>query len=98
MAVKLQSPFLPGAAIGPYRIASVPDGGAVGEAVDSAQKRVAIKRLPDALADQPEKLAEYRYLIQSVSELDHPGIIGLQGVEVYDGAAYLVMEFATRGS
>jgi formylglycine-generating enzyme required for sulfatase activity len=98
MPAKLQPPLVPGAAIGPYRIASVPDGGAVGEAVDSTQKRVAIKRLPDTLVDQPEKLAEFRELIQSISGLRHPGILNLHGVEVYDGAAYLIMEFAARGS
>jgi formylglycine-generating enzyme required for sulfatase activity len=98
MPAKLQPPLVPGAAIGPYRIASVPDGGAVGEAIDSTQKRVAIKRLPDALVDQPEKLAQYRELVQSVNALRHRGILTCHGVEVYDGAAYVIMEFAARGS
>src|SRR5262245_55606283 len=98
MPSKLVTPFVPGAVIGPYCIANVPGGGAVGEAVDSNLRRVALKRLPDGLADDWEKLGEFRALIQSISELRQPGIVGVHGVEVHDGAAYLVMDYSGRGS
>src|SRR5262249_43782043 len=78
---------------------SLMETGAVGEAVDLAtQEHVAVKRLPDSLAGDPARLAKYRAFVESLRALHSPGIIGLRGVEAHDGRAFLIMDFAGRGS
>lgn len=99
MSLQTLSPFAIGTVIGPYRIANILSGGAVAEALDiSTNRRWALKRLPDSLTSNPDRLAEYRQWIQRQVDLALAGTLGARGVEVHDGIGLLVTEFATRGS
>jgi formylglycine-generating enzyme required for sulfatase activity/tRNA A-37 threonylcarbamoyl transferase component Bud32 len=99
MSVKTAPSLASGAAIGPYRIAHVFAGGAAAEAIDTTSQRGAvIKRLPDSLFENPDLLVAYERIVDSVRAIRHPGVLTLHSVEKHDGAAFLVMDFAVRGS
>jgi serine/threonine-protein kinase len=99
MSVKTAPSLASGTAIGPYRIANVFAGGAAAEAIDTTSQRGAvIKRLPDSLFENPDLLVAYERIVDSVRAIRHPGVLTLHSVEKHDGAAFLVMDFAVRGS
>ncbi len=54
---------------------------------------VAIKALPDALADEPDRLARFEREAKLVASLSHPGIAAVHGLQEHDGKHYLVMEY-----
>ena len=53
---------------------------------------VAIKTLPDALVDSPERLARFRREAQVLAALNHPHIGAIYGLEEKDGRPFLVLE------
>lgn len=99
MISAVAAPMLPGTVFGPYRIANVAGGAAVGEAIHSGtNERVAVKRLPDALAAEPSRLAAFRKFIDAVQALQHPRVLRVRDTSAFDGGAIQVMDFAPRGS
>ena len=67
--------------------------GAVYRAQDTKLGReVAIKVLPDALAQDPERLARFAREAQVLASLNHPNIAAIYGLEEADGSNALVME------
>ena len=62
-----------------YRITAALGAGGMGEvyrAVDTTLGRdVALKVLPPALADSPERLERFRTEAHALAALDHPGIV-----------------------
>jgi serine/threonine protein kinase len=78
-------PLASGAQLGHYKIQSLIGTGGMGEvyrAVDSKLEReVAIKVLPAALADDPERLARFEREAKVLAQLNHPGIAAIHGVE-----------------
>ncbi len=54
---------------------------------------VAIKALPAAFAQDPERLARFEREAKFLASLSHPNIAGIHGLEELDGASYLVLEF-----
>jgi len=67
--------------------------GEVYRARDSTLGRdVALKILPGAVADDPERVARFRREAQILATLNHPHIGAIHGFDVVDGAPFLVLE------
>jgi len=86
----------PGSKLGVFEILSLLGAGGMGEvyrAYDPKLKRdVAIKILPLALANDPERLARFRNEARTLAALNHPNIATIHGLEQTSGVNYLVME------
>ncbi|HSG00947.1 MAG TPA: protein kinase, partial [Vicinamibacterales bacterium] len=87
----------PGTRIGPYEISALVGVGGMGEvyrARDTSLNRdVAIKVLPESLADDPERLARFDREAQLLAALNHPNIAAVHGLEHAGAVRALVMEF-----
>ncbi|BCS34994.1 hypothetical protein TBR22_A42200 [Luteitalea sp. TBR-22] len=85
-----------GTAIGPYTIVAPLGTGGMGEvyrAHDATLHRdVAIKLLPDAFANDNDRVARVLREAQVLASLNHPGIAGIYGIESFRGTHALVME------
>src|SRR6185436_3421192 len=81
---------------GAYRILAPIDAGGMGEvyrALDTRLHReVAVKVLPAALADRPERIARLEREARLLAALNHPNIATIHGLEVADGVRAVVME------
>jgi eukaryotic-like serine/threonine-protein kinase len=85
-----------GTRVGPYEILSAIGAGGMGEvyrARDTKLNRdVALKILPDAFADDPERLARFTREAKTLAALNHPNIAHIHGLEESSGVRALVME------
>ena len=85
-----------GAKLGPYEIIAPIGAGGMGEvyrAKDTKLEReVAIKVLPAALAQDPERLARFEREAKVLASLNHPNIAQIYGIEEANGVRALVME------
>src|SRR4051812_10990188 len=74
-----------GARVGPYEILAPLGAGGMGEVYRARDTRlereVAIKILPDALAQDPERLARFAREAKVLASLNHPNIAQIYGVE-----------------
>jgi len=59
----------------------------------SLGRQVAIKVLPDAFAQDPDRLARFEREAKTLASLNHPNIAIIHGLERADGIRALVMEF-----
>jgi serine/threonine protein kinase len=88
---------LAGRNIANYRLLSLIGTGGMGEVYQALDVRlnrhVAIKVLPKAFAEDPERLARFRREAQLLASLNHPNIAAVYGLEESDGILSLVMEF-----
>jgi eukaryotic-like serine/threonine-protein kinase len=88
--------FSPGARLGPYAIVSTLGAGGMGEvyrATDTNLRRdVAIKVLPNAFAQDHDRLARFEREARTLASLNHPHIAQIYGLEKSDGVSALVME------
>ncbi len=79
-----------------YRIVGKLGAGGMGEvyrATDTKLGRdVAIKVLPPAFAQDPERLVRFQREAHVLASLNHPNIAAIYGLEESDGAHYLVLE------
>ena len=86
----------PGTTLGPYKVVAAIGAGGMGEvyrASDSRLRRdVAIKVLPSQFADSPDSLRRFEHEARSAAALDHPGMLAVFDVGVFEGAPYLVTE------
>lgn len=89
-------PLAPGTRLGPYEIAAPLGAGGMGEvyrAKDTKLGRdVALKILPDAFAQDTDRLARFRREAQVLAALNHPNIAHIHGLEDSGGTHALVME------
>ena len=87
----------PGARRGPYEIIAKVGAGGMGEvyrARDTKLDRdVAIKILPEAFGNDPERLARFEREAKTLAALNHPHIAHIHGLEESDGVRTLVLEF-----
>ncbi len=74
----------PGTRLGPYEITAQIGEGGMGEvyrATDTKLKRdVAIKVLPESLADDPERIARFQREAKTLAALNHPNIAQIHSV------------------
>src|SRR5580658_6949661 len=89
-------PLSAGTRLGSYEIIAPIGAGGMGEvyrAKDTKLEReVAIKVLPPAVAQDPERLARFEREAKVLASLNHPNIAQIYGVEESDGVPALVME------
>lgn len=85
-----------GCTLGHYRITAAIGAGGMGEvyrATDTKLGRdVAIKMLPAAVAQDPERLARFEREARSLASLNHPNIVTIYSVEEDGGSRFLAME------
>ncbi len=85
-----------GARLGPYQITVRIGVGGMGEvfrATDrSLERDVAIKVLPDAFAQDLDRVARFEREAKTLASLNHPNIATIHGLEKADGLRALVME------
>jgi serine/threonine protein kinase len=83
--------------IGPYSVEAEIGRGGMGvvyRAIDTRLGRaVAIKALPEHLADDEERLARFEREARTLAALNHPNVAGIHGVEEHQGRRYLVLEY-----
>jgi eukaryotic-like serine/threonine-protein kinase len=85
-----------GTRLGPYEILTPLGAGGMGEvyrAKDSKLRRdVAIKLLPETVANNPESLARFEREARALAALNHPGVVTIYSVEESGGTRFLAME------
>ena len=62
-------------------------------AIPGSNRLVAIKSLPAAFAQDPERVARFKREAQLLAALNHPHIAGIHGLEEANGSQFLVLEF-----
>ncbi len=68
--------------------------GVVWKALDTTLNReAAIKILPDAFAQDPDRRARFEREARLLATLNHPGIAGIYGFHEADGLSFIAMEF-----
>src|SRR5947199_9108124 len=89
-------PLSPGDRIGPYEIVALLGAGGMGQvyrACDTNLGRLAaIKVLPDAFLQDPERRARFQREAKVLASLNHPNIAAVYGWEEGGGSSALVME------
>jgi Tol biopolymer transport system component len=94
-------PLSPGTRLGPYEIVWPLGAGGMGEvyrATDTRLRRdVALKVLPEALANDPDRMERMRREAQTLAALNHPHIAAIHGVEGHALVMELVDGVTLRG-
>ena len=89
-------PLDPGTTLGPYAVTAKIGEGGMGEvyrARDTKLDRdVALKVLPQAFTDDPDRLARFEREAKVLASLNHPNIGHIYGLEEAEGQKALVLE------
>lgn len=85
-----------GQTLGHYEVVASVGAGGMGRVYRARDTRlsrdVAIKLLPEELADDPERLARFRREATLLASLNHPNIATVHGFEESDGISFIAME------
>src|SRR5664280_2963854 len=91
--------FAPGSRLGAYEILGPLGAGGMGEvwrARDTRlQREVALKILPEAFAQDADRLARFTREAHVLASLNHPNIAAIYSFEEIDGVRFLVLELVT---
>jgi serine/threonine-protein kinase len=89
-------PLTAGAHLGPYEILAAIGAGGMGEVYRARDPKlgrdIAIKVLPDSVANDPERLARFEREAKVLAALNHPNIAHIHGFEDSSAVPALVME------
>src|SRR5579862_7934437 len=89
-------PLSPGTRLGPYEVLAPIGAGGMGEVYRARDtkldREIAIKVLPAALAQHPDRLARFEREAKVLASLNHPNIAQIYGIEESNGFRTLVME------
>src|SRR3954470_15114360 len=89
-------PLAPGVQLGPYEILTLIGSGGMGDVYRARDMRlareIALKILPDAFAQDPERLARFKREAHVLAALNHPHIAAIYGLEDAGAASFLVLE------
>ena len=89
-------PLSPGTTLGPYAVTAKIGEGGMGEvyrARDTKLDRdVALKVLPEAFTQDPDRLARFEREAKVLASLNHPNIAAIHGLEESEGTRALVLE------
>jgi len=87
---------LAGRALAHYRISTAIGAGGMGEvyrATDTKLAReIALKVLPPAMANDPDRLARFQREARAVAALNHPNVVTVYSVEESDNVHFITME------
>ena len=85
-----------GTKLGPYEILGTLGAGGMGDVYRARDTRlgrdVAIKMLPEALAQDADRLRRFEQEARTIAALSHPNILGIHDIGTHDGAPFLVSE------
>jgi serine/threonine-protein kinase len=86
----------PGARLGPYEILSPLGAGGMGEVYRARDTRlhreVAVKVLPAAFSQDPDRLRRFEQEARAASALNHPNILTIHDIGSHEGSPYVVSE------
>jgi eukaryotic-like serine/threonine-protein kinase len=86
----------PGTRLGAYQVIARVGAGGMGEVYRATDvnlgRQVAIKVLPEAFAQDPERIARFEREAKTLASLNHPNIAIIHGLEKADDTIALVME------
>ena len=89
-------PLSTGEKLGPYEIVSPIGAGGMGEVYKARDTRldrsVAVKVLPEHIAQREDLRARFEREARAVASLNHPNICTLFDIGSQDGTSYMVME------
>ena len=90
-------PLIPGTTLGPFQIEAPLGAGGMGEVYKARDTRldrtVAIKVLPEHVANDPDLKQRFEREARTVAALNHPHICTLHDIGTQDGIDFLVMEY-----
>jgi eukaryotic-like serine/threonine-protein kinase len=85
-----------GTRLGPYEVVAAIGAGGMGEVYRATDtnlgRQIAIKILPDAFAQDPERVARFEREAKTLASLNHPNIAIIHGLEKSSATYALVME------
>src|SRR3954469_20536599 len=89
--------FTSGTSLGHYHIVEKIGEGGMGEVYRARDERldrdVAIKILPQTIADDADRLARFKQEARAASALNHPNILTVHDIGEHEGTPYIVSEF-----
>ena len=91
-----------GSRLGPYEILSPLGAGGMGEVYRARDSRlgreVAVKVLPSAFSENPDRLRRFEQEARAASALNHPNILTIHDIGAHEGSPYVVSELLEGGT